>query len=130
MNDPTWRQKYVDAISAMLDHWDVAQLQGWIDDWSQQVAQAVKDDPHKAATADQWQTAVATARDIVQKRPDFMRDFVSCERGQAGADADGDGVPWCNDCNEGDPNIHPGAPEVCGNQVDDDCNGLVDDGCP
>jgi hypothetical protein len=130
MNDPTWRQKYVDAIAMHLDHWDVGQLQGWIDDWSQQIAQAVKDDPHKMATVDQWQTAVATARTIVDQRAGYLRDFVACERGQGGADADGDGVKWCDDCNDSDPNVHPGAPEVCGNQVDDDCNGVVDDGCP
>jgi len=132
MNDPPSRQRYVDAIAAQLDQWDVGQIQGWIDAWSQQIAQAVANDAHKMVTMDQWQTAVATARDVAQRRSDFLRDFVACERGQgnAGADADGDGTPWCNDCRDGDPSVHPGAAEVCGNGVDDDCNGLVDDGCP
>lgn len=49
-----------------------------------------------------------------------------------GIDLDGDGYVWflCSagyDCNDGDTAIHPGAIEVCGNTVDEDCNGLTDD---
>lgn len=33
------------------------------------------------------------------------------------------------DCSEGDPAIHPGAEEVC-NEVDDDCDGSIDEGTP
>jgi len=33
------------------------------------------------------------------------------------------------DCNDGSASIHPGAPEICGNSLDDNCNGQVDEGC-
>jgi hypothetical protein len=39
------------------------------------------------------------------------------------------GGPGCPDCNDADPNVNPGADEVCGNGIDDDCNGAIDDGC-
>jgi subtilisin-like proprotein convertase family protein len=44
-------------------------------------------------------------------------------------DSDGDGaIDGCGDCDAGDPSIWPGAPEVCGDGVDQDCSGADDDG--
>ena len=41
-------------------------------------------------------------------------------------DLDDDGYTAAQECDDGAPGIHPGAKEKC-NDVDDDCNGLVDD---
>jgi hypothetical protein len=38
-------------------------------------------------------------------------------------------TPWAGgDCNDGNPGINPAATEVCGNGVDDNCNGQQDEG--
>lgn len=43
-----------------------------------------------------------------------------------GVDADGDGFIEQLDCDDSDDSVFPGADEIC-NEVDDDCNGEVDD---
>lgn len=52
--------------------------------------------------------------------------------GTAGTDADGDGYVAVSDggddCDDSDPDVNPGAAEVCDeSDVDEDCNGLADD---
>ncbi|HMV69633.1 MAG TPA: putative metal-binding motif-containing protein, partial [Myxococcota bacterium] len=47
----------------------------------------------------------------------------------ATADRDGDGYAWCGelsevDCDDGDADVHPGAPERC-DGVDSDCDGAL-----
>jgi hypothetical protein len=58
--------------------------------------------------------------------------------GDADADADSDSDPecvdqdsdwWCLplDCDDDDPDVNPGVPEILGNGVDDNCNGATDE---
>jgi hypothetical protein len=46
-------------------------------------------------------------------------------------DLDGDSVSSCDgDCLDSDPLIGPHLPDVCGDGLDNDCSGRIDDGCP
>ena len=44
------------------------------------------------------------------------------------ADGDGDGHTADVDCDDTNPNVYPGAPELC-NSIDDNCNNTTDEGC-
>jgi hypothetical protein len=132
MKDPTWRRRYIDAIRALLPRWDVSQLQAWIDAWAGQIADAAATDPHTINTPADHAQAIAGIRDEVATRADYLRSFLGCEDGSGDTtDADGDGFAWCNDCDDASAGVNPGAAEICGNGIDDDCNGFADmqDGC-
>lgn len=51
-----------------------------------------------------------------------------CE-GTVGLDLDGDDFTTPADCNDFDPLVYPGAPELC-NGLDDDCDGAPEEACP
>jgi hypothetical protein len=44
-------------------------------------------------------------------------------------DADGDGFPVPDDCDDLDPEVNPGAKEMC-DKIDNNCDGQIDEGCP
>jgi hypothetical protein len=54
---------------------------------------------------------------------DSARGVIACDPPSA------DHVPDRGDCDEGDPNVNPGADETC-NAIDDDCDGGLDEGSP
>ena len=89
-----------------------------------------------------WATAcaapeayVADATDCDDSRDDVYPDAAeadcadptdyNCDGSTGYADDDADGFAACEDCNDRDAGVNPGAAEVC-NSADDDCDGAVD----
>ncbi len=87
-----------------------------------------------AAHCDPQSDKITTGGDCADDRADTHPDAE--ERCDAGLDSncdgyitgdnDGDGYIACNDCDDGRADRSPGTPEIC-NEIDDNCNGLVDD---
>ena len=50
----------------------------------------------------------------------------NCDGSVGYADADGDGSPACEDCDDGEGTAFPGGTEIC-DAIDNDCDGDVDD---
>ncbi|MEZ4990840.1 MAG: DUF5005 domain-containing protein [Saprospiraceae bacterium] len=72
------------------------------------------------------QCATGNQRHPDSYRPKFFRVSFNTLNPEL-ADNDGDGYPASEDCNDHDPDIHPGAAEIC-NGIDDNCNGQTDEG--
>jgi hypothetical protein len=82
-----------------------------------------------------WRPLPGGVYQLVVEGSSFYQLAVGLRDSNTGAcltpDADSDGMTQCdNDCNDTNPNVHPGAPEICGDSLDNDCDGMIDNGCP
>ncbi|MBW2464849.1 MAG: putative metal-binding motif-containing protein [Deltaproteobacteria bacterium] len=56
-----------------------------------------------------------------------VRGLCLQNRNARGPDLDDDGYSDVADCDDGNALVHPGRMEVCGNGVDDNCDGFIDE---
>lgn len=70
------------------------------------------------------------AKDAYNAGGSTLTDFFCTPAPPEPIDQDLDGFDETVDCNDTNPDINPGAVENCNDQIDNNCNGLVDDADP
>lgn len=101
------------------------------DDLLALIDEAMQEDPRKEYDAGTVYWAVDAAKQFLAARGQDVENQFACIDPSA-VDLDLDGASGCGfDCNDGDNNVYPGAPELC-NVQDDNCNGQLDEDpmCP
>ncbi len=125
VTDATWRPVFFDAMRQAVDDYDPDMLEGWVREWADQIAEAFSEEPHTNFTQNEHDQAVERLAAYVHARHGWTDAWTDCQMG-LDEDDDGDGYGACDDCDDTDASIHPGASEACNNR-DDDCNGFTDD---
>jgi len=91
---------------------------------------AIERDPRREFDLPTVEYLQAETLAFMRSRRDEARAVVECVA--AADDPDGDGWICDADCAPDQASVYPGAPEVCGDGLDNDCNGRLDDApeCP
>jgi hypothetical protein len=131
MQDPACRLDYGKVLGDLLAVIDSLDLDAMAVQVSQAVAPWVETDTRKPYET--WDVAahVQYTRDFLVNRRGDLEGRLGCWLDPL-ADLDGDGLSCESDCDEGDPTTYVGAYDVCGDGIDQDCNGTADDAfeCP
>ncbi|MEZ4448920.1 MAG: CotH kinase family protein [Nannocystaceae bacterium] len=120
-------ERFTDAVQR-IDDLDLVGMAMALD---QLTADAVAADPRKECDVASHKGSIADNIAFLQGRQQSVADGLLCTD-PAMVDNDKDGYSACvDDCDDNDPKVHPGAPEVC-DLDDDNCDGVWDEDpkCP
>ncbi len=84
-------------------------------------------DPKDPAGGDGSADGAADGGDGVDSGGDSGTDGADGSDGEDPIDEDGDGATADEDCDDADATVYPGAEELCGDGIDNDCSGEIDD---
>jgi len=82
ISDPEWYQKYLNAVATALSAYDVETLQNRIDQWEEQIIDAIEEDPNKHFTTEDHINQVAALRQYIEDRHYFVALWLNCKRGE------------------------------------------------
>ena len=123
--DAHWRTRFLQILREAVDDYEPETWEQRLTEWAPQIHDSFVADPHTNFSLTEHETSIERLGTYLHSRHAWLSSWTDCQLEQP-VDQDGDGYDSCQDCDDGDPSIHPGAAEQC-NQRDDDCNGFLDD---
>lgn len=76
LSDPVWCERYLDALRAARDAYDVAAMSRDLDDWAAQIQDAVAEDPHRPYSMDNHLAGVATLKAFMPQRLAYVNGWL------------------------------------------------------
>lgn len=118
---------YVLASQAALTRLRALDLEGEVARAIALTDAAMRSDPRKPYSESSVESGRESSLRYIVGRADELEPALDCLVDGAQPDADDDGFGPCfQDCDEGNPEINPGAAEAC-DGLDNDCTGFADD---
>lgn len=127
LHDTKCGRLYDEALVALLAEVDDLDLEARLDEFQALIQPFVERDVRAHYSPEGQALAIEQVREFLVARRQQADEQLACLLTGV-QDADGDGALCTVDCREDDPAIHPGAPEICGDGIDQDCSGSPDDG--
>ena len=79
-DDPDWRERYIAEIARAMDVYDEDELIARWAEWDAQIHQALQDDPNRLYDMATHDAHIADVQLFIQRRADFMREWVERNR--------------------------------------------------
>ena len=131
LDDSICRDRFDRRLAVLVARFDVLPLEPEATRLAATLQPFADQDPRSPFAGVDLAAEAARALRFVRDRRAQVDEILQCILSDE-ADPDEDGYVCDEDCDNHDPTIHPGARDRCGDGIDQDCNGHVDDGpdCP
>jgi hypothetical protein len=129
--DPACRLRWAETMKRLVDSLDEEALAADLRRLGEHLQPWVERDPKREYDVPSVEWVQGTTVDFLMARSQDFEASLACALDDS-FDTDEDGYRCELDCGEGDPSVHVGAYDVCGDGIDQDCNGRPDDApeCP